>query len=367
MSVLSRIWLGISLSLLGACNHHDGASPREVDEVREVRRLLEVTWHPLWEAEGTGTDSMFSGPLRMVADSGHVYILDRGRNAVVALNAADGKLSWRYGGPGSGAQLRAPNAFSLAPSGQVVVFDSEPSRLVILNASGREVRQITVAGVGVSSGLCAMPDGTFVVAPLDPSLGPLVHLSARGSVLKQIDLPWRELNRAPSLGRQLLLAGTEDSCAAALVLGRGFGFLSGGSFREFRDYVEPVEAPRVESVNGGTVQRVRSPVLATSSISFGHDTLAVAFAGRTEHAGRIIDLYDARGGTYLGSYLAPTYVKRFAHAAGRLYVLTESFGATRVAAYVIRPGSSAADADGGRGGNSDPRTARHESATSGTE
>jgi hypothetical protein len=157
----------------------------------------------------------------------------------------------------------------------------------------------------------------------------LLLVARSGEILSGFASPWEDLVEASSLLTELNLANVEgeDGCWVALVKGRGFTRFSEGRFEDPRAYVEDLPLPRMGRrvrTEGDRPTAVREwmidPWYAANGITAEPDRLYVPFVGRTEYAGRVIDVYDGNG-RYRESYLAPMRIKSLAVENGVFYIL----------------------------------------------
>jgi hypothetical protein len=284
-----------------------------------TRNFVDVTWDVAWQRDGKGADSLFLEPFRFVADREHVYVLDAGRNRIVALRVSTGEHAWSFP-TDSLARLVFPTAVAALPEGGVAIWDSDRSALVSVKPDGTLLRDAVVPGVGMVSSVCALPDGSVLLSPLNPDLDPVLQLSRAGQILGRHTLPWKNFRKVPSLARQIVFAGHGDGCVAALTMGRGFSLFD-GRFTKASRYVESFELPQVRNLAEGDMQQLVHPLVAASSATLVSDTLALAFEGTTDQAGRIIDYYSASSGRYLYSHAPPHPLGQFTRSGPTYFML----------------------------------------------
>jgi hypothetical protein len=339
---------GCAAAAVLACAESPAPGTRE--PVRE-RRPTVVAWDTLW-MRGGPADTLLLMPLDVVANDGHVYVLDGGGKRVVALRADDGALAWTVGGAGGGPQeFAAPTALTLAPSGEVLVADHQNARISVIDPSGRVTGHIPMREFAYAQGICALADGDLVVTTMEAER-PVIRISRDGTVKQRVDLPWPELRETAPLARQAFLSSTDDfrSCALALATGRGFAVYQGDDFTTASDYVEAVAAPEIEVSQRGTdagkatSTRMRRPDVAATDVAAGGGTLAVSFKGRSAAAGRIIDHYDLRTGLYAESYEFTAPIISLARSRNRYLLLHYSAGyPTLVAAVPAGRGATSSE------------------------
>lgn len=295
-----------------------------VSQRREVsRKVVDVTWRERWMVGGGEEDTTVLMPSAVVGDGERVYVLETRLHRVAALRAADGSVVWRAGGEGSGPQeLRSPTAISLDGAGNIVVMDQGNGRLAVLAPTGTFVSHVALQELGFPNAMCALADGSVLVAPLVTE-HPLVRVSSQGRVVERYELPWRELKDAGSLSTQGDLESDGDGgCIYALSKGRGFVRFSEGRMRA-HEYVEWFDVPASErsgdAYAGGRRETLAQGPTASQGVGVSEEEIAIGFSGRTNEAGRQIDIYDRESGAYLHTYRAPRWFAKMGRA-GPLYV-----------------------------------------------
>lgn len=307
------------------------------------RKLVNVTWRERWIVGGQEGDTTVLIPVAAVGDAELVYVLEPQLHRVVALRASDGVVLWKAGGEGAGPrELRSPTALSMDRDGNVLVMDQGNGRVAVLTPAGTFVRHVPLQMVGYANGLCALGDGSMLVAPLVTD-HPLVRVAPDGKVLQRYELPWPDLSDAGSLSTQGDLARDGDGgCVYAMSKGRGFA-----TFREGRlaahDYVEWFDVPSTERTGDPRAGRRQETVPegshAAQGVGVGEEGIAVGFSGRTNDAGRLIDIYDGATGAYTHTYRAPRWFSWMGRA-GPLYVFitrVNGYPAVAAAEPVVQP------------------------------
>lgn len=351
--VLAALAIPLPLFAAGGCRTSDpeaSVPPRE-------REMVPARWTTLWRAGGAEQDTVLLFPTGLIAaDSEHVYVPDAGAFRVAAFRVRDGSLAWTFGRRGEGpGEFSSFIAIAVNQRGQIVVADNQSARLTVLDRQGRLVDEISGNQLPGIESFCPLPGGDYLVSTgrsSDPE--PIVRLSSTGEVTARYAMPWTDLRDAAAIKRQLFVthAGA-DACVLALKLGRGFSLYRNGRFTT-RPYVEDLPLPEVEVTtreleNGGRSRAERLLVhqVGPTGIHGTGDTLVVPFVGRTEHAARVVDLYDlARGGRYLSSYLLPRRVDAV-HRRGALhFVLRPSEGHPALYALRIDPDTTTSPHEG---------------------
>lgn len=301
-------------------------------ENRGTRIMHEPSWATMWTAGGTSADTVLLQPLALAADDEHVYVLDKGGTRIAALRAADGSLAWIAGREGSGpGELKRPQGITRSPGGEVIVSDAGNGRLSVFGTDGRYRRAIPVGSPPYFDNLCALADGSFVVRSVGP-VDAVFRLDGEGTPVSTPALPWHDLNgRYRSVARQGWFAhdpATGD-CVYALRLGRGFARYSGDRFGPAHAYVESFDVPpsHVRRGPGGVFkgETVSDLTEAARGIAVSEGRLLVAFWGRSDRQGQVLDYYDLSSGKYLHSEPLP-YFEGFTAAGEQAYILTTMNG-----------------------------------------
>lgn len=261
-------------------------------------------WTPLWSRVGNLSDTTFFGPVRIMAHGEQLLVLDQQAPGVVALGLHDGRVAWRYARRGRGpGELMVPRALTIDASDRVVIGDATNRRLTTLDSRGRHLHDI-VPQVGLYPyDLCGLNDGGFLV--IGPQPGRItVRLSGSGQIL-----PHTSVSAHLPQGADITLglgvaARAADLCVIALQrIGRIVGVSSEGIRFDVRT-VEPMEL--ADSLLGARGRSPRlSPTGAALAIAADGGTVSIAFDGRSDHFGRVIDEYDASTGRYVRSLIAP--------------------------------------------------------------
>jgi len=302
------------------------------------RVFAEAEWRQRWQAGGSEQDSVVLMPSSLVADDTLVYILETDLHRVAALRLADGGLAWRVGGEGGGPmEFRRPTAIALGPGGDLLVVDQGNGRISVIDRSGSVQRHVRLPEVGYANGLCALDDGTFLLATLATE-HPVARVSAAGRATARHELPWPDMPRMPSLPLQGTLAKDgSGGCLYALNLGRGFARYREGRFASRADYVEWFDVPgsTVKPDSGGRRESMAQGLTAAHGVAADERSIAIGFGGGTEDAGRLVDLYDAGTAEYARSLRAPRWFWRMARADDLYVFITRIDGYPAVTAFDV--------------------------------
>jgi len=336
---MSRLSRGIALLIIACAvgiagafagcgrGENEAGGPR-----REVsRRVVPIAWRERWIVGGGESDTTVLMPWYVVGNDERVYVLESQLHRVVALRAKNGAVLWKAGGAGSGPQeLRGPTGITMDPHGNVLVMDQGNGRLAVLAPNGTFIAHVPLQELGFPRGLCALRDGSVLVAPIATE-HPLVRVSAHGRVVDRYELPWSDLSDAGSLSIQGDLESDGDGgCIFAMTNGRGFARYRDGRLTA-HDYVEWFDIPPSKRTGnpyaGGRRETLAEGPRAAQGVGAGADGIVVGFSGRTNDAGQLIDFYDGNTGAYTHTYRTPRWFQRMSRV-GDLYLFV-----TRVDGY----------------------------------
>lgn len=334
------------------CGEHAASGPRHAATVAESSRLatprtpspdLSSTPAPprrplpprrvRWVRGGSERDTLLAYPVQAAADSANLYILDSGRGEVVALHAATGTVAWRRATP------RPPRAIAVLPGGGLAVAEGHTSTLSLLDPAGRLLARLTLpADTPPIRSLCALSPSHLLATTADTS-HTLLEIRD-GATPRPLPLPWPDLAPRHYLTTQVTLTSTADgaTCAIALSLGRGFSTFDGTRFTTPASYVEPFDLPgvtRTRSTDGDrtiTREQLSTDRAAARAIALANGRLLVSFGGESALRARIVDVYAARSGAYLGTSTLPHRIAAMAAHGRTLYVLYQRLGRPAVAA-----------------------------------
>jgi hypothetical protein len=287
----------------------------------------------LWLRGGSERDTLLAYPVQAAADSANLYILDSGRGEVVALHAASGAVAWRRTTP------RPPRAIAVLPGGGLAVAEGDASTLSFIDPTGRVLaRHALPADTPPLRALCALSSSHLLATTADTS-HTLLEIRD-GAAPRPLPLPWPDLAARHYLTTRTSLASTADgaTCAVALSLGRGFSTFDGTNFTTPASYVEPFDLPgitRTRSTDGDrtiTREQLSTDRAAARAVALANGRLLVSFGGESALRARIVDVYDARSGAYVGTSTVPHRVAAMAAHGRTLYLLYQRLGRPAVAA-----------------------------------
>ena len=284
----------------------------------------------VWEdADGT---LLGARPLQIVrSPRGGLVVTDWADFSIRELSAA-GEVIWKFGrnGPGPGEFLAFMD-LQFALNGDLRVLDPRNRRITVVGPTGQLVQTVPLWG-GEAAAL--LPES------IDPGYYPLVphtnkkdtlwaSYSADGVQHRVVDMPM-----AVGFDHDLTGEGwaTEIPGGRSLVFFRWSSQMiilgATGNVAAVAEGVEPIPFPKVVLIErsgpGWTArgfkvdpQAVRAATGATATAS----RIFVLFLGATGDAGRVVDTYSSRDGSYLGSY-------RFPHRIDAVTVLMDGRLAT---------------------------------------
>jgi hypothetical protein len=249
---------------------------------------------------------------------------------VEAFDAAGQRL-WRAGGKGDGpGEFRGGHDVQPDWDGSLHILDKSHLRITVISGNGTVLRSERV-GEGIGQLLPSIRGILRAVIPRDTSIL-WSAVTATGSLLPQVPLP--DGVRFHSLLAGESFTATLDSMTAVgyrwsdkiVLLGRD------GAVRKVISGIEPIPFPLVVSANidptsveNASGARFKTIVVtridpkaahATVDLSGSGDRLYVLFAGRSSEARRIVDVYDIRSGTYIGTYTLPQVQTNIAALGG---------------------------------------------------
>ena len=302
----------------------------EGDVVSE-RIFLSTDMHIEWSIGGNSGDTLLMNPRFLSAGLEGVSIWDDGRKSVVRISPQGNHL-WSFGRSGGGpGEYRSIQSIAHLPDGGVATLDNANRRLSFIDRYGEMVAETSLDDWYPFS-VAAIPTGGIVVVTDSPRF-PFLLFDDAGIVLDSLAFPWEPYRGLPMIARQGIVVGVSSGWIFGFISGNGWWHLpaegkvtaSGFPYAEHTSFPATVTSIS-RSVEGGRLRQVRTTRLAqrvSSARGFGvrGDTLFVHFNGRTDHRRRVLDLFDARNGTYYGSVRLPRRADRVAIAPDAVYTL----------------------------------------------
>lgn len=301
------------------------------------RRMAPALNHHRWLRGGSERDTLFAFPRTLAVDDHHLYVLDADSHQVTALRTTDGSLDWHVGGRLDSSL--APVAIAAAPARGLVLADAAHARLLTLGDDGRPLASIPFAAAADARSLCALADGSVLVAGADPT-GALLRVSPHETSPTRVPFPWPDLDSRHRLARQISLASSPDAagCVVALVLGRGFALYDGSRYVARQPYVESFDLPGVTTTTTGDsaaftrVEQLDDSRVAARDVATSAARVVVAFDGASPLRARVLDLYDRSTGAYSRSVSLPGRIAAVADDGRDIYVAFMRHGRAAVAA-----------------------------------
>lgn len=319
----------LPLALLLACGGTQGETVPEAPGPPAERRIAETEWRTVFRVGGSLQDTLLLEPARIAASGAGVYLADRHGGRVLRFDSA-GRLLWSFGRKGGGPdEIAHPRALKLDRQGRTWLLDVRNARVLVLSPDGRPVLRVPLDAVGqLADDLVPLSGDEALLWVLD-ARRPFVRLASDGRVVERIPFPWSGYARLHPMSAQLTLGNHPASgrWAAAFGMGDGFFGFDAPVRPAYRGrFVESIGFPEVVEHRSGTrlgvtetVTTLADPDFAAASVALSARRLYVLFRGRTEHRGRIVDVYDLADGGYLESFLLPRPVTQMAYGGGTLY------------------------------------------------
>jgi hypothetical protein len=269
------------------------------------RRFAAAEWHQVGGI-APAVESPLLLPLLLAASGGLFVVFDYGDHAVKAFRL-NGTLLWKLGRSGGGPREFAnPTDLQADQDNRFWVLDPNNLRVTIIDSLGEVVRMVR------------LPRPVTRIIPLQGGLSVALDNSATFAFLLNED--GRVLDTVPRPGS---LAEAAALALEARVTSAGQGragiitFLYGGALVEvsregrvtrYVAGVEPIDLPKI-------VQWERAGALFTRldpaapygalAVSSQGDDVYVVFAGKTRHAGGLVDIYGTEDLAYRGSLTTP--------------------------------------------------------------
>ena len=298
-----------------------------------------------WVVAGA-RDSVAGNVGALAADDSLVYLLDRERGDVLALDSRSGRRRWRWRAPTVEDSVRAATApaAGLSTSARgVVVARRDGSALVELDRRGRTIRATSLDRREFLFGICALTDDHALIATARSSA--TWRLVGGHAPSRVVPPPWADGAARPAVAWQGALVPLPGhvGCAIALSVGEGFAVVASDGSVRAAPYVEPVPPPRLvdhrvrHGARSGIVRKLDAATIAATGAAVRGETLFVAFVGASPNRGRLIDRYLWRSGRYAGSLRLPVPGARIAISGDHLLVLSDGDGRSSLRAYAHRP------------------------------
>lgn len=320
----------LTAGVWGGCGREEG--PEEPPADRPSREIVPVVWDTVFRVGGSLQDTLFQRLARLAADAAGAYVVDDYAGRLHRFDR-DGERLWSWGRSGRGPdELQEPRGLQVDRDGRAWILDTGNVRLTVVGRTGRTEARIPLDDVGARvEGFVPRADGALVLA-FDPRR-PVVRLDGKGDVRSRDAFPWPGFAELEPMATQTELGFDPVSgrWALAFAMGDGFFGFENGRWAGVRGwYVEPVAFPRVvvreQRTASGTRRetRLEDPEFGASSAMVDGSRLHVHFHGKTEHRGRLVDIYSLSDGKYLESLLLPAPVARLAYADSVYYGIIQN-------------------------------------------
>lgn len=332
---LARI-LVVSM-ILGGCVEQETSGVNASRKAVTDRRWRISDFDTLWSVGGPTNDSILGYPSDVRVVGNVAVISDPGFHRVIALSVADGRTLWTSTGrePG-GIEFIRPLRLTPLPDGGVAVVDDRSRHLIELDANGRSQHATPLGRSQSVNGICAIAGRGYLISGTG-SRGPLVALTRDTMDAHPVHLPFPEDSTLGQLALQAQVAGDPQGklCAVAHAFGRGVALWDGSHFIATSPYVEAMRMPELTKIVQKRVSRdsaveIRDLTLPASSrvaaldVAVLGNRVRVLFEGQSVIHGRIVDDYDARTLSYIGSVRLPVAARAIAVADSNvMIVLTE--------------------------------------------
>jgi len=274
----------------------DSPRPRS-QEVRE-RVWRAARFEPVANVPAGAGAAVEMPTLLRVNGRGDVYVLDSGRSEVRRLSPG-GRLQTVYRDP----SLGNPTDVAVAAGGEVWVCDPDHRQVAVFSAVGRLVRRIALDPAVAR--LVVDPTGGFVATGLTGGKGLFRRYSADGEPEGSFGTLFQEELQTWVVTDGWFVSGEPG---ALIYPFRNAGLLISytmdGRLRFFRQTIAPLPLPKVRMDAAGRQSLMPDTPLSSISGSIVGDDLYVLSAAGTGGR-RVLDVYDARTGSYRYSLQSP--------------------------------------------------------------
>lgn len=303
-----------------------------------ARRWDTAQWDTVWIRGGTVNDTMFAAPFAIAAGPGVVYVADAARQQVIALDAHNGDVRWRFGRGTKGLDpitpLSNPNSLVPLASGDLLIGDTRLRRLFIVNPDGQLRRSVALkSSIGQLHSLCELTPDRWALAILERG-NPLVIVDPQGNILARRPSPF-PVDVRGMIANQARFAQTSDvgACALAQQLGESFSWLGPSGSGASHPYL--VRSPAFDSLSFAGAAQARLPQTAYSMVASSTE-LWIATSNPNADSLNVIDRYARPSGRYMGSLHVPRNITAFALMGDVIYVIHGIDGHPAVSALRMR-------------------------------
>ena len=324
----------LSVALAAGCGGDEVVRAEVRRPAPAVERVLaDPGWEMLFRRGGTPGDTSVFSVIRFAGDREGVSVMDTHGGGLVRFRR-DGTRAWSFGGKGRGpGEFQRVRDVELDGRGRTWILDPDNARLTVVGRDGALDRMIPLTDVeGRPDQVVPLAGGGALVL-VSSREAPVARVDSAGRVVGRLSFPWDGASDVHPMAGQVVAARhpASGAWAAAYTTGDGFFLGDGPTWRPVHGwYAEPVPFPDVlVRTSGSPLRRSRStrlvdPTFAAKSVTLSPTRLYVLFAGSTELAGRLVDVYDLEDGGYLRSLVLPRPVQGIALGGDVLYVAFET-------------------------------------------
>jgi len=324
---------------------HASEARERPDSIPLTRRFVDSTFlTTLWQVAAGAASDEFDTPFLMHASERALVVWDATRLQLTALNSA-GSVVWRSGQVGAGpGEFRQVRDLEPMGGGAIALLDNGNRRVTAVDESGAFQHSVMLQGVGSADQFFSLGGGVALFPTSPTETRGVVVVDSNGRVTDSLPLPWAPLAHLDPLVRQLVTIESDRSNyrVIALKLGDGFwaqrvsdgfrGEYIEGWYREHQDFPAVI---RQQAKDGRAVVRLAPTPMSAVGGAVEGDALLILFAGATDRAGRIVDVYRVRSAAYRCSFLLPEQSNSIELRGGTLFSITAA-EVSGVVAYDVR-------------------------------
>ena len=314
-----------ALVAAAACSSEEADGPA----VSLERDISPIPLELEWRRGGAEEDSVLYDPWVVRAVPGQAVVLDHGGHRVRSFDIETGTLLWSAGRRGSGPLEFEDPRDLFYDSGNWGVWDARTGRLTHISQQGQLASERIITSQLPPNRFCPLGDGRLGVLWNSPEAA-LGVLAPDDRVSELAHLPWSYLARDAPLQRQAKWATDgSGSCVAVLLTASGFVSFGEDGLGRGHPYAEAIEPPRAWASGSGGSEAfgIEDITVATRDAFLHGPELWLLFQGKTEDAGRLIDVHDIETGDYLHSYKLPFWGATSIARLGELLFVTRTLDA----------------------------------------
>lgn len=327
--VITAVVLTLAL-WVGACAEEGVDTYGEIDlrdsplSTRPGARVIATPeWETVFQIGGDETDTTLYLPYFLAGGDEGLYVYDGGRRQVLRISPA-GDVDWVFGGRGRGPdEFIAVRDIELDARGHLWILDPDNSRVTILTPDGEVEARIPLGEIPRAEQVIPVSKERALLVTIHDKR-PLLLIDRSGRVVDRLAVPWKGYRRMNPMATQMLGAAdpTGEYFVVAFRAGDGFFvFKDGEPMPYYGVFVEHIGFPAVTYFDDGetrTTQVDRSPGSA-ASLAIRDGRLLVHFAGETEDALALVDIYRLDTGEYERTIRLPRWLAAAALGDGVIY------------------------------------------------